>query len=99
MAGVYQLTTWKDVCLRHCRTPAQYLAGRFGPKLLDGVEKQLGMVPNVIATMAQSHAALQAYLSFSQSLSDGLIPARLTIFEGRTKRAGPFDLTTLTPPK
>ena len=28
-AGVYQLTPWKDVCLRHCQMPALYLAGKF----------------------------------------------------------------------
>jgi predicted metal-binding membrane protein len=28
-AGIYQLTPWKDVCLRHCQTPAVYLAGKF----------------------------------------------------------------------
>ena len=28
-AGVYQLTPWKDVCLRHCQAPALYLAGKF----------------------------------------------------------------------
>ena len=36
-AGVYQLTPWKDVCLRHCQTPAAYLAGRFGPGMRHGV--------------------------------------------------------------
>ena len=30
MAGVYQLTPWKNACLRHCQSPAEYLAGRFG---------------------------------------------------------------------
>jgi predicted metal-binding membrane protein len=27
--GIYQLTPWKNVCLRHCQSPALYLAGRF----------------------------------------------------------------------
>lgn len=46
-------------------------------KLLDGVEKNLGMMPNLIATMAQSSSLVQAYLSFSQALSGGAIPAQL----------------------
>ena len=46
-------------------------------ELLAGLEKKLGMLPNLIATMAQSHAALQAYLNFSQALSSGVISARL----------------------
>lgn len=46
-------------------------------QLLDGVEKKLGMMPNLIATMAQSPALAQAYLSFSQALSGGAIPAQL----------------------
>lgn len=37
LAGIYQLTPWKNVCLRHCRTPAQFLAGKFGQRLLNGV--------------------------------------------------------------
>jgi predicted metal-binding membrane protein len=37
VAGLYQLTPWKDVCLRHCQMPATYLAGRFGPRLVDAV--------------------------------------------------------------
>lgn len=46
-------------------------------QLLDGVEKKLGMLPNLIATMAQSPAIVQAYLSFSQALSGGAIPGQL----------------------
>jgi uncharacterized peroxidase-related enzyme len=46
-------------------------------KLLDGVEKKLGMMPNLIATMAQSSSLVQAYLSFSQALSNGAISAQL----------------------
>ena len=46
-------------------------------KILDGVEMKLGMVPNMIATMAQSEAAVQAYLSFSQALSSGVTSAPL----------------------
>ena len=45
--------------------------------LLDGVEKKLGIVPNLIATMAQSTALAKAYLSFSQALAGGVIPPQL----------------------
>lgn len=45
--------------------------------LLAGVEKKLGMVPNLIGTLAQSPAAAQAYLGFSQALSGGVISAQL----------------------
>lgn len=30
-AGIYQLTPWKHVCLRHCQSPGLYLAGKFTP--------------------------------------------------------------------
>ena len=46
-------------------------------KLLGSVEKKLGMMPNLIATMAQSASLVQAYLSFSQALSNGSISAQL----------------------
>jgi uncharacterized peroxidase-related enzyme len=36
--------------------------------VLEGVRKSLGMVPNLVATMAHSPAALQAYLQFNQAL-------------------------------
>lgn len=46
-------------------------------KLLDGVEKKLGMLPNMIGAMAQSHVAAQGYLALSQALSGGELTARL----------------------
>ena len=45
--------------------------------LLAGVQKKLGMVPNLIATLAQSPAAVEAYLGFSQPLSGGVISSQL----------------------
>ncbi len=45
--------------------------------LLGSVEKKMGLVPNIIATMANSPAVAQSYLGFSQSLSSGQLPARL----------------------
>jgi len=31
LAGAYQLTPWKDACLRHCRGPAQFFAEHWRP--------------------------------------------------------------------
>ena len=45
--------------------------------LLESVGKKLGMVPNLISTMAHSFAVANAYLGFSQSLAGGLLSARL----------------------
>ncbi len=46
-------------------------------ELLDGVQKKLGMVPNIMRTFAQSPALLQAYLGFSGGLSQGVLPPKL----------------------
>lgn len=46
-------------------------------ELLGAVQKKMGTVPNIIATMANSTAVAKAYLGFSQSLSTGSLPARL----------------------
>ena len=46
-------------------------------EVLKSVEKKLGVVPNVIATMANSPAVAKAYLGFSQALAGGALPARL----------------------
>ena len=44
--------------------------------LLDAVTKQMGGVPNILATMAQSPAALEGFLGFAGGLSKGsLAPA------------------------
>ncbi|MBD3673110.1 MAG: carboxymuconolactone decarboxylase family protein [Planctomycetaceae bacterium] len=45
--------------------------------LLENVNKKLGMVPNLISTMAHSSAVANAYLGFSQSLSTGTLSPRL----------------------
>jgi uncharacterized peroxidase-related enzyme len=45
--------------------------------LLEAVEKKMGMVPNLIATMANSPAVANAYLAFSQALANGLLSSRL----------------------
>jgi uncharacterized peroxidase-related enzyme len=46
-------------------------------ELLDGVQKKLGMTPNMMRTMANSPAVLEAYLNFSSLLSTGKLNARL----------------------
>jgi uncharacterized peroxidase-related enzyme len=43
----------------------------------DVIEKQLGVVPNMMRTMAQSPRVLEGYLALSGALSRGLLPATL----------------------
>ena len=40
-------------------------------QLLDGVQEQLGMLPNLIRTLAHSPAALRGYLAFGEALEPG----------------------------
>jgi uncharacterized peroxidase-related enzyme len=51
------------------------IADRKTAQMLSGVEKKFGIVPNMIATMAQSNAVASAYLGFSAALSGGQLPA------------------------
>ncbi len=51
-------------------------AGR-AKELLDGVQAKLGMVPNLMRTMANSPAVLEAYLNFKGALAMGSLPATL----------------------
>lgn len=46
-------------------------------KLLADVEDKLGMVPNLIATMAQSTSVARAYLNMAEALSDGVLSESL----------------------
>ena len=46
-------------------------------ELLVGVKKKLGMVPNLISTMANSTAVANAYLGFNQALAGGTLPGKL----------------------
>lgn len=46
-------------------------------QLLDGVQAKLGFVPNMMATMANSPAAFEAYLNFSGALAKGTLDAKL----------------------
>lgn len=45
--------------------------------LLEGVQKKLGMTPNLMRTMANAPAVLEAYLVFSNSLSQGSLSPKL----------------------
>ena len=44
--------------------------------LLDGVQKKLGMTPNVIRTIANSPAALKAYFGINEALAGGHFDAK-----------------------
>ena len=46
-------------------------------EILDGVAARLGVVPNLIRTIAQSPAALQFYASGTQALAGGVLPAKV----------------------
>jgi uncharacterized peroxidase-related enzyme len=46
-------------------------------ELLDGVQAKLGMTPNLTRVLANSPAALEAYLSFNEALSKGQLRAQL----------------------
>ena len=46
-------------------------------ELLDAVKKQMGRVPNLMATFAHAPAALRAYLDVREALAAGILPARL----------------------
>lgn len=46
-------------------------------ELLNAVTAKLGMTPNMMKTMAQSSAVLDAYLKFSEALAGGKLDARL----------------------
>lgn len=46
-------------------------------ELLEEVRAELGMVPNLIRTMAQSPAVLDGYLGLSRALAAGRLPATL----------------------
>lgn len=46
-------------------------------ELLGAVQRRMGAVPNLIATMAHSPAVAKAYLASSEVLSTGLLPRRV----------------------
>ena len=46
-------------------------------QIFDGLQKTLGTVPNLMRTIANSPAALNAYMSFNAALSEAKLPAPL----------------------
>jgi uncharacterized peroxidase-related enzyme len=46
-------------------------------RTFDDIQKQLGIVPNMMRTMAQSPAVLEGYLAFGATLRTGLLPAAI----------------------
>ena len=46
-------------------------------QILTNVKKGLGLVPNLVSTLAQSPAAANAYLAFSGALAKGSLPRKL----------------------
>lgn len=59
------------------QTVSQPAAGSPTAALLDAVEKKLGKVPNMLRTMANSPAVLEAYVGFSNTLTKGSLSTRL----------------------
>ncbi|MEI6105982.1 MAG: carboxymuconolactone decarboxylase family protein [Opitutae bacterium] len=61
------------------RIPALDPINATGPtaELFTAVKSKLGMVPNLMRTLGQSPAALDAYLSFSGKLAAGVLPAKV----------------------
>lgn len=55
--------------------PAQ-AAGKTA-ELFTAVKSKLGVVPNLMRTLGQSPAALEAYLAFSGTLAKGVLPAKV----------------------
>ena len=55
---------------------SEHAAGK-AKDLLDGVQATLGMIPNLMRTMANSPAVLEAYLNFKGALAMGSLPATL----------------------
>jgi uncharacterized peroxidase-related enzyme len=52
-------------------------AGTKTKQLLDAVQAKLKMTPNMMRTMANSPAVLEAYLQFSGSLAAGSLPTKI----------------------
>ncbi len=46
-------------------------------QVVDGVKKQMGSVPNIFATMANSASVLEGYLQFSGALANGVLSPAL----------------------
>lgn len=59
-----------DIAPIHLKNPGK------AAELIDTVRARLGKVPNLLATMAQSPAVLDAYLGFGAALGKGVIDAK-----------------------
>jgi uncharacterized peroxidase-related enzyme len=46
-------------------------------QMFDGLQRKLGMVPNLAKQLANSPVSLKAYLSWGAALSEGVLPAQL----------------------
>ena len=46
-------------------------------EMLDGVQAQMGMVPNIIQIMANSPTTLHSYMALSTAVSEGVLSAQL----------------------
>jgi uncharacterized peroxidase-related enzyme len=58
-------------------TPATIEAApKAAPPLLEGVQKQLGVVPNIFRLVANSPASLEGYLGLLGALNKGALPAQ-----------------------
>ena len=61
-------------------------------ELLDIVQKKMGSIPNIMKTMAQSPAVLEAYLGFSGAMATSSLPLALreqiALTVGETNRCG-----------
>jgi uncharacterized peroxidase-related enzyme len=52
-------------------------ASGLNKQLFDGLQKKLGMVPNLAQQLANAPSALKAYLSFSGALAEGQLSGKL----------------------
>lgn len=46
-------------------------------EILDGVKAKMGMIPNIIKTMANSPTTLHGYIALSTAISEGVLSAQL----------------------
>ena len=65
--------------------------------LLEGVQKKLGMTPNLMRTMANSPAVLEAYLGLGNALGKGTFQPRSALVLGSASAASRSTTTRNTP--
>jgi AhpD family alkylhydroperoxidase len=65
----------QDLDVKDVPTPATIEAAPIASRpLLEGVKKQLGVVPNMFCLISNSPAALESYLDLSSALNKGALP-------------------------